>query len=86
MKTCKKCREPIPEWAEICPKCAPIRVEEVIASVFYVNEDGVQKVKDFTDGAEDGLADAVKFFERCPSRARLVVKDPVESWRRVKEK
>lgn len=85
MKKCERCGRPVPEWAEVCPECASIRVEEVVASVFYV-VNGTQRIKDFTDGAEDGLADAVKFFEQCPSRARLVVKDPIESWRRVKEK
>ena len=85
MKRCKKCGKPVPEWAEICPECAPIRIEEVVASVFYI-KDGVQKVENFTDGSEDGLEEAVKFFEQCPGRARLVVKDPIESWRRVKEK
>ena len=86
MKRCKKCGKPIPEWAQLCPECTPLHVEEVVASVFYINEDGVQKVRDFTDGSEDGLEEAVKFFEQCPGRARLVVKDPIESWRRVKEK
>ena len=27
MKKCK-CGRKIPEWAEICPECAPIRIEE----------------------------------------------------------
>jgi len=85
MKKCKKCGKPIPDWAELCPGCTPIRVEEVVASVFYI-KDEVQRIKHFTDSAEDGLADAVKFFERCPGKARLVVKDPLESWRRVREK
>ncbi|RLI43448.1 hypothetical protein DRO59_00855 [Candidatus Bathyarchaeota archaeon] len=85
MKRCK-CGKPIPDWAEICPECAPIRIEEVIASVFYIDEEGVQKVENFTDGSTTAYEDAIRFFNQCPSRARLVVKDPIESWRRVREK
>ncbi len=68
-------------WAER----TPLRMEEVIATVFYV-KDGRQRSKDFTDGNTFCLEDAIEFFNQVQGHAKLVVKDPLESWRCVRQK
>ncbi len=85
MKRCKKCGKPIEDWAEVCPECTPLRMEEVIATVFYV-KDGRQRSEDFTDGNMFCLEDAIEFFNQVQGHAKLVVKDPLESWRCVRQK
>ena len=83
MKKCTICGKPMEwEWAEVCPFCVVHRIEEVVASVFFGNGSR----KDFTDGSPSPFEDAIQFFNQCSSRAKLVVKDPLQSWRLVKEK
>ena len=69
-------------WAERTPLCD---VEEVVATVFYV-KDGRQRSEDFTDGNMFCLEDAIEFFNRVEGHAKLVVKDPLKSWRCVRQK
>jgi len=64
----------------ISPDEAPIRIYEVIASVSYI-KNGCVMIENFTD-----VKEAEKFFNSINGRAKLVVRDPEESWKCIKEK
>ena len=70
-KVCSICGKPIGDWAEICPECAPIRIEEAVAVVCTS-----KGMRCFADKSE-----ARKCFEQTKEHARLVVQDPKESWK-----
>jgi len=66
------------EW--ISPEEAPIRIVEIVATVSYLKK-GYMVVETFTD-----VKEAERFFNNIKGRAKLVVKDPQESWKCIKEK
>jgi len=83
------CKE---EWVPV--EKVPLRIEEVVATVFYVRN-GRETTENFCVQSKDvnnmeKIKEAIKkaedFYEKIPGPARLVVTDPVESWKCIKRK
>jgi len=70
----------VEENEELIPaECAPIRIEEAVAAVSFKN--GRTRMKIFTN-----MSEAEEFFNAINGRAKLVVRDAIETWKCVREK